>query len=118
MQSNGTPMPAAAPGTAIVASSGTLGPAAAAPAADSSAAVAYGASSFHVDMAASPGVATNASGLVMFFLNPMESRWLSGMLPCAHGVVGMLPCCRRMLFSFSRVEAKSALSESIWMWFT
>ena len=74
MQSNGTPMPAAAPGTAIVASSGSLGLAAAAPAADSSAAVAYGASSFHVDMAASPGIATNASGLVTFFLNPMESR--------------------------------------------
>ncbi len=83
MQSNGTPMPAAAPGTAIVASSGSLGPAAAAPAVDSTAAVAYGASSFHVDMAASPGVNTNASGLVMFFLNPMESRCLFATACCA-----------------------------------
>ena len=82
MQTNGTPMPAAAPGTAIVASSGSLGPAAAAPAVDSTAAVAYGASSFHVDMTASPGVNTNASGLVMFFLNPMESRSVSATAWC------------------------------------
>ncbi len=90
-------MPAAAPGTAIVASSGSLGPAAAAPAVDSTAAVAYGASSFHVDMTASPGVYTNASGLVMFFLNPMESRCLSatfeGLLSC----VCTLSCCHKWL---------------------
>ena len=75
MQANGTAMPAAAPDTSIIASSGAIGPVALAPAGgDSSAAVAYGASSFHVDLSASPGVDTNATGLVMFFLSPMESR--------------------------------------------
>ena len=81
MQANGTPEPAAAPSTSIVASAGAPagGPAvapAAAPAGGdgSSAAVAYGASTFHVDLTASPGVSTNSSGLVMFFLSPMESR--------------------------------------------
>ena len=80
VQANGTPEPAAAPSTSIVASAGApaggpaTAPAAAPAGADSSAAVAYGASTFHVDLAASPGISTNSSGLVMFFLSPMESR--------------------------------------------
>lgn len=91
---NGTPEPAAAPSTSIVASAGApaggpaTAPAAAPAGADSSAAVAYGASTFHVDLAASPGISTNSSGLVMFFLSPMESSmhyrmYLRGLSPFA-----------------------------------
>ena len=46
---------------------------AAGPAAAADAAVGYGTSTFHVDLMASPGVMTNASGVVFISVNPQEN---------------------------------------------
>ena len=77
MQADGSALLPPSNITSIVASAGgpAMAPAAAAPMSpDAASAVAYGASTFHADLTASPGVDTNATGLVLFFLSPMESR--------------------------------------------
>ncbi|KAK9918434.1 hypothetical protein WJX75_004070 [Coccomyxa subellipsoidea] len=61
-----TAAPAAAPGAAA-------GPAGAAAGPASAVVVGYGTSTFHVDLAASPGVATNATGVVYVNINPQEN---------------------------------------------
>ncbi len=71
---------AASPATAPADGAGPASAAAAGPAGAASAVVGYGTSTFHVDLTASPGVSTNATGLVYINVNPQENR-------CAH----MLP---------------------------
>lgn len=72
-----TAAPAAAPGAAA-------GPAGAAAGPASAVVVGYGTSTFHVDLAASPGVATNATGVVYVNINPQENTWVTRLHTCSH----------------------------------
>lgn len=62
------------PTTDVAGGAGAAGPATDPAAAPGSAdAVGYGPSTFHVDLTASPGVITNATGVVFFSVNPQEN---------------------------------------------
>lgn len=61
------------PGSAGAAAAPATDPAAAGPVAAADAVVGYGPSTFHVDLTASPGVMTNATGVVYISINPQEN---------------------------------------------